>query len=283
MSLSQIELEQDCINSIESDNIDRIKQLVSSAFSVNAFLRSKHKIWDTNCFSILAIASFYGSKNIVQFLLEKKVQVNQVDSLTNRIALHWSIAASHYEISKLLIEAGSFVNAIDRDSITPLILASNMGDLAIVKILILNGAKLNHTDRMNSTALHYACFRSHGEIARELIVNGCIYNTNTPFSFSSPLRYLVLDRKYAVAKCLVESGCDLNIERKWIFDDAFVQKHAVDPEFIKWLRNHVKKPPTLMMLCRQKIRHGLGSQHLAVKVHSLVIPKFLKQYLMMQF
>ena len=54
MSLNQIELEQDFITSIEKRNDDRVKQLLTaSAFGVNSFLRSRHKIWDSSCFSIL--------------------------------------------------------------------------------------------------------------------------------------------------------------------------------------------------------------------------------------
>jgi ankyrin repeat protein len=55
---------------------------------------------------MLAIASFLGSYNIVEFLIQRSAYVNQVDSLKNRTALHWAVASGHYEIAKLLIEAG---------------------------------------------------------------------------------------------------------------------------------------------------------------------------------
>jgi ankyrin repeat protein len=49
-----------------------------------------------------------GSYNIVEFLIQKSAHINQVDSLKNRTALHWAVAAGHYEIAKLLIEAGDY-------------------------------------------------------------------------------------------------------------------------------------------------------------------------------
>ena len=205
-----------------------------------------------------------------------------MDSLNGRTALHWSVASGHFSITCLLIEAGALVNAIDRDSISPLILACNSGDLAIARTLIYSGAKLSHADRMNSTALHYACQRSHPEVARELIAHGCVSNTNTPFSFQSPLKYLVLDRHYAVAKCLIEAGSELEFER-WINDEAFCAQHQIEAEFVAWLRCYLRRPRTLMSLCRMRIRAHLGSQYLARKVDSLLIPKFLKQFLLMQF
>ncbi len=178
-----------------------------------------------------------------------------------------------------MVQNGALVNVIDRDFVTPLILASNLGDIEMTKLLISNGAKLNHKDRMNSTALHYACLRSHSEVAKELIINGCIQNTNTPFSFASPLKYLVMDTHYAVAKMLVESGCDLKHE-KWILDDFFVKKYNIDIEFIEWIRNHIKNPKRLLMQSRITIRKCIGSEILAFKVNTLQIPMFLKKYLL---
>ena len=41
---------------------------------------------------------------------------------------------------------------MDRDYISPLILAANNGDLNIIKILIENGSNVNQTDRFGATA-----------------------------------------------------------------------------------------------------------------------------------
>lgn len=86
---------------------------------------------------------------------------------------------------------GANVNALDRDSVSPLILAASSGELSIVQMLIRKGALLTQCDRMRSSALHYACMRLNVPIVRELIIHGCILNTNTPYINCSPLKYLV--------------------------------------------------------------------------------------------
>jgi hypothetical protein len=46
MSITQLELEENCIQSIEKNNIEKLKQYLSSGgFSVNSFLRGKQMIW----------------------------------------------------------------------------------------------------------------------------------------------------------------------------------------------------------------------------------------------
>jgi len=87
MSIYQQTIEQNCILSIESDDLEKVKQYLSTGYlNVNSILTSRHKIWDSNSLSILAIASYSGSINIIEYLLQKKVCVNQNDRLKNRTA-----------------------------------------------------------------------------------------------------------------------------------------------------------------------------------------------------
>lgn len=286
MSVRQKELEEIFIINIYKNNIEKVKQFLSSGISVDTILHSRQIIWDTNYFSILSIASFAGTAEIVNFLIQKKVNVNQVDCLKNRTALHWAVASDNEEIVSILINAGTNVNIPDRDSITPLILASNLGNISIVRLLISNGSNVNHKDRMGTTALHYACIRFHFDIALELVINGCISNTNTPFSFCSPLKHLLCDKQYNTVRYLIQAGCDLKNET-WIQNESHLIKSnrnlIVDENIMKWIRNYVKNPPSLKSLCRQKIRHDLGSQWLHLKLGKLNIPTALIVYLQMKY
>lgn len=286
LSMRQKELEEIFITNIEKNNIDKVKKFLSSGISVDTILHSRQLIWDTNYFSILSIASFAGSVEIVNFLIEKKVNVNQVDCLKNRTALHWAVASDNHEIVTILIKAGANVNIPDRDSITPLILASNLGNMTIVRLLINNGSNMNDKDRMGTTALHYACMRFHFDIAQELIINGCISNTNTPFSFCSPLKHLLCDRQYNIVKLFVEAGCDLRSEN-WMKEDThFVKANRnliVDQNILTWICNSIKNPPTLKSLSRRKIRQSVGSKCLHIKLNELNIPKELIKYLQMKY
>lgn len=285
LSVYQKEMQEVFITNIEKNNIDKVKKFLSSGVSVDTILHSRHIIWDTNYFSILAIASFAGSAEIVDFLIKKRVNINQIDCLKNRTALHWAVASDNEAIVKILINNGANVNMADRDSVTPLILASNMGNLNIVRHLISKGSNINHTDRMGTTALHYACMRFHFKIAHELIMHGCSSNTNTPFHFCSPLKHLLCDKQYIIAKCLVESGCDLSNE-KWIFDENhFIKSNKnliIDEKIMKWIRSYVKNPPSLMSLCRQHIRKNAGNVCLHHKLSKMDIPKDLILFLQMK-
>lgn len=72
MSISQQQLEENCICEIEKDNLDKFKKILSSGFNINSVIRSKTEYWvsfglnklkfyqfnliykkDTNSFSII--------------------------------------------------------------------------------------------------------------------------------------------------------------------------------------------------------------------------------------
>ena len=132
MSVVQQDIEENFINSIENNNVDKIKQFLSSGYHVNSFLRSRHIIWDTNCFTILcksiqtdqiprkrsfltshllsydflALAAHMGAVEIVSFLIKRNVIINQTDNIQNRTALHWAAASGNFDICKMLIDAG---------------------------------------------------------------------------------------------------------------------------------------------------------------------------------
>ena len=181
---------------------------------------------------------------------------------------------------------GALVNSQDKNSISPLMLAASTGHLGLCRLLIDSGAHVNLTDRLNTTALHYACTRSHALIARELIANGSTSNTNTPFSFCSPLKYLINDKHYSVAKSFLLAGCDMRGDAKWIREWLKLDEQAADPvgqQFRHWLREFMSTPPSLLVLCRQKVRHNLGDQLLASRVNKLPIPRHLSDYLLMKF
>ena len=87
MSIYQQTIEQNCILSIESDNLEKVKQYLSTGYlNANSILTSRHKIFDSNSLSILAIASYSGSIKIIEFLIQRKVCINQTDRLKNRTA-----------------------------------------------------------------------------------------------------------------------------------------------------------------------------------------------------
>lgn len=111
---------------------------------------------------------------------------------------------------------GANVNLLDRNSLSPLMIASRNGHFEMVKFLLQSGARINQKDRFNLTALSYACMMSHEEIAIELITKGCECTWCVYWNISSPIEYLIDRKLFKIIKYLSEAGHDFSkdINRK---------------------------------------------------------------------
>ncbi|XP_035826401.1 26S proteasome non-ATPase regulatory subunit 10 isoform X2 [Aplysia californica] len=110
---------------------------------------------DTSGRAPLHWAASGGHTDIVAYLLELQVPVNDRD-----------------EISETLIKHGADVDPTDSVGHTPLHRAASKGNLNIVKLLISNKANLDLRDISGCTPLHLACEDDSGEVAKLLIDNG---------------------------------------------------------------------------------------------------------------
>ena len=85
----------------------------------------------------LLIASKEGHLEVVKLLIEKGIDINQIDIFRHN-ALHW---ASNVEVVKLLIEKGIDINQTDKNGWNALHWASKRGHKEIEQILIDKGLK----------------------------------------------------------------------------------------------------------------------------------------------
>lgn len=183
----------------------------------------------------------------------------------------------------------------DRDLVTPLAVAATLDELKILKLLIDAGANVNKTDRYNLTALHYACIRSYGQIACELIRNGsaCDLMSRKFLLTPHPLNQLINDKKYCGARNLIESMSPRALAhlKQWILtsisnsnSSSINNKEATkqDDKFHQWLSKYFQQPPTLMSLCRSRIRSRLGGSHLRKKIQMLQLPGYLVNFLIFE-
>lgn len=95
----------------------------------------------------LVIACRNGHYNVVEFLLKRQANVEQVGSVSfdgepieDAPPLWCAAAAGHYGIVKLLVHHGANVNSTTRTNSTPLRAACFDGHFDIVKFLVTNGA-----------------------------------------------------------------------------------------------------------------------------------------------
>ncbi len=130
-----------------SGEVDVVKRLVRENPAIVDF-------YSSDGFTALHLASFFGSKEIVQFLIRNGANVNAVaKNMMKVMPLHSAVARSQFEISELLVSNGADVNAAQKGGISPLHEASQNGNLEIAKLLLRNGADINAKAGDGRTAL----------------------------------------------------------------------------------------------------------------------------------
>jgi ankyrin len=106
--------------------------------------------------------------------------VNAVDADGSR-ALHWAVRADELEISELLIRAGADVSAENRLGVTPLYLAAQNGNAAMIRKLLSAGANPNQVDRATGeTILMVATRTGDHQSVRTLLEAGANANATEP-------------------------------------------------------------------------------------------------------
>jgi uncharacterized protein len=105
---------------------------------------------------------------------------------------------------------GLDLNILGSHERTPLIVASQIGNLEVVKILILNGASIYVTGYFQMTPFHVAAAMGHVEIAKYFLALGGDINVLTHQSITA-LMCAAAWGKVEMIKFLLESGADPTI------------------------------------------------------------------------
>ncbi len=134
---------------------------------------------DSDGFTPLTRAVFFGYFETVQFLLKKGADVNAVDQY-GRTALHWAVKGGFAQmggievamVGKLLSAGGIDLNRKDNEGSTPLSLAVDVDRIDIIKILLAQKSiDVNTADQKGRTPLMIAVQhgRSKLEVAAALL------------------------------------------------------------------------------------------------------------------
>ena len=150
------------------------------------------------------------SIDMVQFLLEKGADVNQVDGALNT-PLHRAVSKHRSAMAEFLIEKGAHVNARNKERETPLHLAAYYGRLGDVRLLLAHGARMNIENRQHDQPFHLAAHRGYLEVVKTMLEGG--YNLKTPGrNQSTPLYLAALGGRLKVVSHLLSGGADINAQ-----------------------------------------------------------------------
>jgi ankyrin repeat protein len=120
-------------------------------------------------FQPLGLASFFGHKRVVKFLLAQGAEVNSPSRNAQRVMpLHSAVANRHLDIARLLVEHGADVNARQAQDFTPLHAAADNGQLDMVALLLAHGADPAARMALGKTPADFARERGHTAVAEAL-------------------------------------------------------------------------------------------------------------------
>eukprot|EP00898_Chlorokybus_atmophyticus_P007254 jgi/Chlat1/752/Chrsp104S01223 len=133
----------------------------------------------------LGDAAKRGDSKAVLELLNEGVDVNVVDTVTQRTALHEAVACVHYAVAQLLLENGANPDIGHRKEGPPLLHAASWGNHKLVELLLQHGADVNAVDSSHYTALHLACEGSHEATVRLLLQAAANIRLKTPDGYTA--------------------------------------------------------------------------------------------------
>jgi ankyrin repeat protein len=110
-------------------------------------------------------------------------------SIRSGTALMLASAEGHVQVAEVLLDAGADANAREASDWTPLFLAAIFGHASMIRLLAARGADLTAVTRQGDTALHLATsqFRRKTEAALALLESGAEVNVQRKNNLQTPL------------------------------------------------------------------------------------------------
>lgn len=156
-------------------------------------------------------AAARGDRNAVRSLLQQGADIDgaQGDGST---ALHWAALNDDLEMVNLLIAAGANVKVTTREgAITPLFMACQNGNAAIIAALLKAGAPANSVKANGTTALMMAAASGSAPAVKVLLDHGASVNARESVHGQTALMFAAALNRDAVIKVLLAAGADPNI------------------------------------------------------------------------
>ncbi|XP_063416959.1 uncharacterized protein LOC134699284 [Mytilus trossulus] len=146
------------------------------------------KEWSTSGSYPIINASFEGYIDIVRWLLDNAVDVNQCRDDGNT-SLYMACHNGHKDIVSLLLKKNHFINVFNEIRVTPLFIACEKGYTEIVEALLKHNADVNINmidGDINLSPLFQATSKGHYDIMKKLLEKNADVNTYDTYG-STPL------------------------------------------------------------------------------------------------
>lgn len=180
---------------------------------------------DAAGYTALELAAFQGHEEAVQLLLENGADANLLGS-GEFPPLYFAIQQYHEKIVSLLIEHGADANATISDvnaniyGSTMIMLAADLGNMAITQYLVKAGADVKRQDYSGKTVLHFAALNGRENIVQLLIKQGVDLNIQDDRG-NTALMLTVENLQHAVLKLLLDTGASMEVTNR----DGFTAIH----------------------------------------------------------
>eukprot|EP01156_Anaeramoeba_ignava_P023398 Anaeramoba_ignava/c21512_g8_i2.p1 GENE.c21512_g8_i2~~c21512_g8_i2.p1 ORF type:complete len:1015 (+),score=296.89 c21512_g8_i2:22-3066(+) len=182
-------------------------------------------------------------------LIERYVDINKTKGNKLSSILH-TVCNVHQsrEILDFLVERKADVNAIDSNRNTPLHISCEREMMDFIKILVENHADVNILNNNKDTPLHIACRKNSIEIAKYLLENGANPKQKLK-DFSSPMDLALRNDSFELVKLLFEHGFNLN---EPIMYDVLPLHHACQSNSMEIIKFMVEKGADVHKKCKGK-------------------------------
>ena len=160
-------------------------------------------------------------ENIVKLLLNGKADPNipLSDSKVTplMIACHFATMLKDYEIVKLLLQAGAYVNAQAIENfgqITALYIAAYNNDTQLASLLLNANADVNFFDADSMTPMHFACFHGNDEMVKRFLKAGANPNLCSNDGLSALHIAIQNTNNASTIEALLKEGANPNAQTK---------------------------------------------------------------------
>lgn len=185
------------ISAIRSSNIDIARFLIDNG--AKTFFKDSR--FQDNAF---VLAAFYGCKEIVELLISRAEDLNQIDEIGST-ALITASSWDYNGIVKILIKNGADINIKKSDGHTALTKAAEAGNYEIVLDLILAGADINTKTISQNTPLILAAKKNYYRTVELLLSYDADINITNIYNESA----LSIGKNFVIVKALIEAKARL--------------------------------------------------------------------------